>query len=336
MEHFAPHPSSQFEGYYSKFRLPSGASIALIVCTVPQAKKRPHMVSFSYVSKDSKHVFQRELWADHLQMVPHAHNAFDLRVPGIGNIKVHPDSTSEYTFDTDDFSFHGKTTTRTAWSEATETPESMLVYLPLPLHWHVQSLSSDCDFDLSIPSDPNLPSEDKKGTATVHQEKNWANSFPSAHIWVQARTPTTGICIAGGKILGMEAYLAGYRSSKPQYSMDWRPPLALRVAYLSPSMSVSQNWDERSFEMSLQTWTQKMVVKAQAPKGTFFSLSSPFADGHRENFLAQSFATTITVQIYEAGLLSGWQLKHEESFEHGSLEFGGGYYPPAGTDERSH
>jgi len=293
------------------------------------------MVSFSYVSKDSKHVFQRELWAEHLQMVPHAHNEFDLRVPGIGNIKVHADSTSEYTFDTNDFSFHAKTTTRTAWSDAAETPESLLVYLPLPLHWHVQSLSSDCDFDLSIPSDPDLHSDDKKGTATVHQEKNWANSFPSAHIWVQARTPTTGICIAGGQILGMEAYLAGYRSSKPQYSMDWRPPLALKVAYLSPSMSVSNNWDERSFQMSLQTWTQKMVVKAQAPKGTFFSLSSPFADGHRENFLGQSFAATITVQVFEAGLLGPWELKHEETFEHGSLEFGGGYYPPAGSDKRS-
>ena len=121
MEHFAPHPSAQFEGYYSKFRFPSGGHLALIVCTVPGAEQRPHKVSFTYVAKGSRTIFQRELWPEKLEMVTTSDkNAFEHRIPGIGLVKCHEDSTTEYDFDTDDFSFHAKTTSRTAWSEGTE------------------------------------------------------------------------------------------------------------------------------------------------------------------------------------------------------------------------
>ena len=97
MQHFAPHSGSQFEGYYSKFDLPSGAKLALIVCTVPKAKDKPHMVSFTYVPHDTSKYFQKEVWADELHMVTVSKdNAFELRVPGIGWIRVHADSKTEY------------------------------------------------------------------------------------------------------------------------------------------------------------------------------------------------------------------------------------------------
>lgn len=262
-----------------------------------------------------------------------SNKAFSLNVPGLGFVRWNADSTTTYSLDHEDFAFHGKTTSRTPWSETTDTPESLLVNLPLPLHWHVHSLASECEYKVSI-GGYDLPREDESGIAIVHQEKNWAHSFPSAHMWLQARSGDRGFCCAGGQVLGMEAFLLGYRS--PKYCVDFRPPFAVRMAGLSPFMSYITNWDDRTFDLSVQSFRQKITVQVKAPKGSFFSLSSPFADGHRENFLGQSFQAKLKLKIYESGWLTGWQLVHEDNFEGASLEFGGGYYPPAGSKERFH
>ena len=333
MEHFKPHPSATFEGYYSKFQLPSGAHLALIICTIPGAKNKPHMVSFSYVPKDTSKMFQRELWVDRLDMISlDGDIAFEQHFPG-GSVRCHSDSTTEYSLENEHFTFHAKTTSHTPWMPDMDTPEGILVHLPLPLHWHVHSVSSSVDFTLSI-KDYDLPPQDASGTAFVHLEKNWANSFPSAHIWLQARDGDRGICIAGGQILGLEAYLLGYHSSKPEYNMTFRPPLATKIAGLSPTMSVTSSWENRTFDLSVHSWTRKIVVSAKAPVGTFFGLSSPFADGHRENYLGQSFEATVKVEVWEAGLLGAWEKVHEEVFERSSLEFGAKYYGPAGSEKR--
>jgi hypothetical protein len=199
----------------------------------------------------------------------------------------------------------------------------------------VQSLASNCDFELQIPNYDSLAAADTKGHATIHEEKNWAFSFPSAHMWLQARDGDRGFCCAGGQILGMEAFLLGYRSK--DVNVDFRPPFAVRAAGVSPFLSYTHAWEERKFELSVQNFTQKLVVRASAPKGTFFALSSPFPEGHRENFLGQSFKATFEVNIYESSWgLGAWRLVKQDHFENASLEFGGGYYPPAGSEERSH
>ncbi|KAK5134117.1 hypothetical protein LTR08_006892 [Meristemomyces frigidus] len=335
MEHNAPHKSAVFEGYYSKFDMPSGAHIALIVCKVKTARERPDMVSFTYVPADNGHqIFQKEVWVDRLDMVTFTKdNAFGLEVPGMGYARWHADSTTEYSFDHPEFSFHGKTTSRTPWSSVTSTPEALLVNLPLPLHWHVQSLASECEFDMKIPG-YDLPTADQSGKAMVHQEKNWAQSFPSAHMWLQARDGDRGFCAAGGQVLGLEAFLLGYRSK--DLNIDFRPPFAVRLAGLSPFMSYKPDWDSRSFELSVQSFRQKVTVKAKAPKGSFFPLSAPFPEGHRPNFLNQSFQAKFEVKIYESGWFGPWKLVREDAFEAASLEFGAGYYPPHGTEDRFH
>lgn len=334
MEHNAPHKSSVFEGYYSKFDLPSGAHLALIVCEVKGAKMRPYMVSFTYVPGDATKIYQTEVWADRLDMVTFTKdNAFGLEVPGIGYARWSADSATEYSFEHEDFSFHGKTISRTPWSRDTDTPEALLVNLPLPLHWHVQSLASECEFEMKLPS-YDLPASDRSGKAIVHQEKNWAQSFPSAHMWLQARVGDRGFCCAGGQILGLEAFLLGYRSE--DLNVDFRPPFAVRFAGISPFMSYRIDWNERSFELSVQSFRQKLTVKASAPKGSFFSLSSPFPEGHRENFLGQSFQARFDISIYESSWFGPWKLVRKDMFEGASLEFGGTYYPPAGSKERFH
>ncbi|CAJ2508394.1 Uu.00g134200.m01.CDS01 [Anthostomella pinea] len=350
MQHYKPHENAKFEGYYSKFRLPSGAHLVFIVCTVPSAETRPHNITFTYVpplNTTTTKVFQRELFVSDLQFINHKESddagdmAFEQHWPG-GFVKVHNDaaSTTEYMIEETEFRFEAKTTgPPTPWMPDMDTPEGILVGLPLPLHWHVHSLASDCSFNIQIhDSDYDLPSSDRSGIATVHQEKNWATSFPSAHHWIQARDADgdRGICVAGGQILGMQAYLLGYHASNPKYTMAFRPPYAVKCAGWSPTMSITSDWDARSVELSIQTWTRKIVVQAQAPVGSFFSLSSPFADGHRINMLAESFRATVRVRVFEAGLLGpwSWRLVHEDGFEGGSLEFGAGYYPFAGREER--
>jgi tocopherol cyclase len=337
MEHHAPHRRSAFEGYYSKFDLPSGAHLALIICQVRGAKQKPHVVSFTYVPKDGsgdpEKVYQRELWVDNIDMVTFSKDhAFGLEVKDMGYARWRGDSTTEYSLKHEAFSFQAKTTTRTPWSSHTETPESLLVYLPLPLHWHVQSLASECEFELKIPGH-DLPAADRSGKAVVHQEKNWAQGFPSAHMWLQARNgdKNSSFCCAGGQILGTEAFLLGYRSK--DIDVDFRPPFALRFAGLSPFMSYTSDWNNRTFELSVQSFRRKLTIKASAPKGTFFPLSSPFPEGHRENYLAESFQARFEIKVYKSGWFSPWRLVREEIFENASLEFGGGYYPPAGTDQ---
>lgn len=334
MEHHAPHKRAAFEGFYSKFDLPSGAHLALVVCEVRGAKTRPYMVSFTYVPRERARVYQRELWVDKIAMNANAHDkGFRLDIPGVGFVAWDADSFTEYSLHHPKFSFAAKTTTRTPWSDTTSTPESLLVHLPLPLHWHVQSLASSCNFSLRIPH-YELPSADAVGHATVHEEKNWAYSFPSAHMWLQARDGERGFCAAGGQILGMEAFLLGYRSK--DLNFDFRPPFALRFAGMSPFFSYSNNWDERTFEMSVQSFSRKISVKASAPKGSFFSLSSPFPEGHRENFLGQSFEATIEIKVFESSWFGPWRLIREDKFEEASLEFGGAYYPHAGSSKRFH
>jgi len=249
--------------------------------------------------------------------------AFVLSVPGVGFVKWAANSITEYDITDPSFTFKGRTSTRTPWARRMTTPESWLVYLPLPLHWHVHSLGSQCNYSLDILG-YDLPGADKQGTAVVHQEKNWAKSFPSAHMWLQARDDggERSFCCAGGQILGMEAFLLGYRSKK--YELDFRPPFAVRFLGLSPFLSYTSNWEDRSFSLSIQSFTQKITVEASAPKGSFFSLSAPFEKGHLPNMLGQSFEATIRVKVWQSGWFSPWELVEEDKFEGGSLEFGAG------------
>lgn len=330
MEHFAPHAGVAFEGYYNKFHLPSGAYLAIIISTVSKAKHRPYTLSFTYVPKDGE-IFQQELDVEKIDLIRDGPgHAFELKVHGIGYMRTVANSITDYKLDHPEFSFSAKTSSHTPWSPSKSTPEGWLVYLPLPLHWHVQSLNSHCQFTMSVPSiNDQIPDRDRSGTAALHQEKNWAVSFPSAHIWIQAARPDSEnyICLAGGQILGLEAFLIGYRS--PKRKLDFVPPFALKCLGFSPTFSVSHSWERRTIELCVVGLWTKLTVKAEAPEGSFFQLSSPLKGGHRKNELAESFKATIEVEVHERSGWLGfgeWVLVEHEVFDGGAVEFGGGYY----------
>lgn len=339
MDHFAPHPKARFEGFYSKFDLPSGSHIVLVICTVPKADKLPpHMVSFTYYPSSGSPVFQREHWVKNIdRVITGPGNAFELKTD-LGSMRVSSDSSTTYNFEAPEWSLHATAKVRTAWfpERKKETPEGWLVHLPLPLHWHVHTLSSRAVYQLDIPS-LSLPHDETRGIAYVHQEKNWASSFPSAHVWVQARDPHNqrGICLAGGKILGMHAFLLGYRS--PSLNLDFLPPFALALPFsISPFMSHTVDYPTRTFSLAVSSFWYKLEVRAQAPKeGGWFGLGSPFPEGHRQNFCSESFLATVDVVVWERKTWWTWTWTEvrRERFEGASLEFAGEYFLRRGKGE---
>ncbi|KAF2018598.1 hypothetical protein BU24DRAFT_418119 [Aaosphaeria arxii CBS 175.79] len=349
MEHYAPHQGVAFEGYYSKFRLPSGAHLALIICSVPNATNKPsHMVSLTYYPLSGRPIFQRDHFVPRIDYITTSKaNAFELRAEGLGFMRCEADENSTTTYDLTcpEWTLKATTRSRIPWKqgEPHSTPEGLLVRLPLPLHWHVHSFASTADFTLDVGSASlALPQEDRTGTALIHQEKNWADSFPAAHMWVQAHSSTSdeSICLAGGKILGMTAYLLGYRA--PGVSVSFTPPFALSVLGISPFMSLDIDWENRAFRICIAGLWRKIEVRASAPaEGGWFGLASPFPDGHRNNFLTESFMANVQVVVSErkqGGLLGSWTCWGEwaevkrSTFDNASLEFGGEYFPERGAD----
>lgn len=341
MEHNAPHPNSKFEGYYSKFDLSSGSHIALIICSVPNASTRPHMVSFTYYPKSGKPIFQREHFVDTIERITtnNSTKAFELRVPGLGYMRTEDDGTTTYSLKADDWGFEAKSESYTPWRDDKSTPEGWMVWLPFPLHWHVHSLCSPCTFTLSIPSlGANFPPSDQTGRATFHQEKNWANSFPDAHMWVQAwdANNNKGVCLAGGKIMGQTAYMLGYRS--PTLDLDFVPPFSVSyLNFLSPFMDVKIDWPSRTFNISVSNYFYKLDLRTHAPKEYgWFGLASPFPDGHRPNLCCESFLAEIEVKVSRRESWMPWSAWSEvgtETFTGASLEFAGGYYPERGESK---
>jgi hypothetical protein len=301
------------------------------------------MVSFTYYPASGHPIFQREHFVPNIERVTtdKSSKAFELRVPGMGVVSTSGDGRTSWRLEAEDGSWRlqAEGESWTKWRQDKSTPEGWMINLPLPLHWHVHSLCSSCSFSLDIPSlGDDFPAQDRKNRATVHQEKNWASSFPDAHMWVQAWDDENkrGICLAGGKILYNTAYLLGYRS--PSLNLDFVPPFSVSyLNILSPFMSVSNDWESRTFTISVSNYFHKLELKAHAPKEPgWFGLASPFPDGHRANFSRESFIATIEAQIFEKdGWMpwSAWKKVKDEKFEGASLEFAGGYYPERGENK---
>lgn len=63
MDQFKPHRNPSFEGYYTRFHLPDGASLLVILCTVPQATDgRSVNLNITYVPANNGRIWQAELW----------------------------------------------------------------------------------------------------------------------------------------------------------------------------------------------------------------------------------------------------------------------------------
>jgi hypothetical protein len=339
-DHYAPHLGCTFEGYYSKFTLPSGHSVCLIVSAVPAAahhatpdeivRNKAFYIVFTYVAPDSSHHTQYEYFPPSFDVKTdrdgfkiawnHGHLAWD---------KVH-DAVS-WKLDTEEVRFEAETNagSRVPWRphEADSTPAGLIARLPSPIQWHVHSLSSDCTYDLAITGE-----KPERGVAKVHFEKNWAQSFPKSYIWLQARdhAKSTGVCIAGGSLIpGVQAYLVGYhgkhdRSPKTRRFLSYIPWSIFGVTLSGLSTLIS--YPERRFEIDIKGWFRRLKVTASAEPGTWFTFAAPLPGGHKPDYCTQTYGARIEVDVYEReGWMpwSAWKRVEGQVYENGALEFGG-------------
>lgn len=345
MSHFAPHTGVSFEGYYSKFRLGSGSSIALIVSAVPAVahnvdptqvrRNKAFMISFTYVQADSKRWYQKEYWPASFDI--------DRKPDGQGQgftIKWDQgefgwDGHEErvwWELDTEEVKFSSETKagSRVEWikGEKTSTPAGWLARLPLPIQWDVHSLDSDCQYTLDIHDAEAFDQRDRRGSGKVHTEKNWAKSFPDSYIWIQGRDHERGqgVCLAGGSLIpGVQAFLVGY--DHPQSPVTFRPPETTSIFGISLGLTSDISYQSRRVVIDIRGWFSRIQITAHAPSETFFTFSAPLNTGHAPDYATQSFGADIHVNTWTRTWPWGsWTEVTNETFERGSLEFGGGFY----------
>lgn len=335
-DHYAPHRNATFEGYYSRFELPSGWSICLIVSAVPAVARRlnpddhdalhkakPFYIVLTYVSPDSTTIVQKEFWPPTFD-VDSTDASFTIKWD-TGSFRWDGDVVS-WSLLTPSATFHASTipSTRTPWKpgDTDSTPAGLIARLPSPIQWHVHSVSSDCTFQLSI---PGLP--DASGRAKVHYEKNWAISFPKSYNWLQARDHERGkgICLAGGSLIpGVEAWLVGYQGSHGRYLCFM--PFSIFGFTLS-GLSTEVSYAKRLFSIDMKGWFRRLSVVATAPAETFFNFAAPLNTGHAPNYCVQSYATHVKVEVAERWTpWSAWTVVEREEYKNGGLEFGGDCY----------
>lgn len=340
MDHYKPHVNCAFEGYYSKFALPSGAHLALIISSVHNANSKPFMLSINYISRDSKKFWQRIYWPEQISFVDSGPSSFNMQIPGFGSVKCSADTVT-YDVKTDEFSLTAETQpgTRQPWlsGDHTSTPAGLLVHAPLPIQWHVHSLSTAITFSISLsslPAKPLLHKSDHSGTCIVHQEKNWARSFPDKYIWVRAwdAARSRGLCVAGGEALkGVEAYLLTYTSRDgSSKTITFTPPWTFSILGFSPFCKTVHDYDNRTLSLDVSNLFTRLQISSAAAADTFFPLCCPMTEGHRANSACESFAARHSVKVWKRGWpWSNWRLVQQDEFKNGALEFGGEYYHDA-------
>ncbi|KAH9946477.1 hypothetical protein B0H21DRAFT_743581 [Amylocystis lapponica] len=275
-DHFAPHPTAGFEGYYSRTRLEDGGCLVIIFCWVKTGKRRANLVF---------RLYSQSL----LSFVVHA--------PGLGTFDVSPEKI-EYTISVPDvqLSLNLCLTNRTAWrnSEALSGPMGPLLHLShlVPLNWHVHAPTSDAVLTLTHAE------HGMQGHGITHVEKNWGTSFPRGWLWGQAfGAEGTTLAFAGGAAFpGVHLYLLGYRSRA--YAWDFRPPFAAAIGPFSPFLRVAHDSREGKAHLEVRTFTRKLVVKIEAPPESFTPFPAPLEDGHRPGFAYESFKGRTWVELW--------------------------------------
>lgn len=137
-------------------------------------------------------------------------------------------NTTAFIFRLGELVFRGEATHPFPWNDDGTGPEGWLVYLPLPLHWFVFSLSSELTYYeiQNITSGEVINGEN----GAVHLEKNWGQSFPKKWIWsegVSFDASNVTFAISGGQVdfkwFSVDAYLIGFRDPKTGLTIDFGP-----------------------------------------------------------------------------------------------------------------
>ncbi|WVQ99777.1 hypothetical protein IAU59_006919 [Kwoniella sp. CBS 9459] len=325
MSHYAPHSSATFEGYYNRFRLPSGASVCLIVSSVPKAENRPFMISFTHVNPDGSEWWQRNYWPKKWDVKSGQGDDYEIHWDD-GHFGYKGDQVY-WRLDTDVVRFSADQPSRgVPWrpEDPSSTPAGLIARLPLPIQWHVHTVDAEASYSLHVKG-LDIDPKDREGKASVHVEKNWAISFPTDYIWMQARGRGKGISIAGGALVpGIQAYLVGYQGNN---FVSFKPPTSTSIFGLSLGLHSKIDSIQGIIDLDIVGWFTRLKIHGRCDPDTFFPFAAPLKSGHSPDYTVQSYASDITVEVYTRSWpWLGWTSVEKETFGQGAMEFGGGFY----------
>lgn len=344
-DHFAPHVTAPFEGYYTRIQTSSGSTILLIFSSVFSAISRPHLVHFSLIpprgSTTPRIVVDKfpRIADSNGHKFPSGFHEFSRVAKGDGVEGTYRVCRNELRYrlelETEEYGrleIAVDISERKPWTAGDElsTPEgifSSLVSL-LPLHWNVFSTASKASYTIMANGDAV-----ESGVGIAHVEKNWGVSFPAGWTWMQGFSAVEEphkahtFVMAGGKIIGQKAFLFGYRSEKLQWS--FRPPFTLMpFCFSTPFMKETFDSKKGTASFEVGALLRKLVVEADAPADHtgWLGLHCPLADGHGNTYAYESFEGNIRVKVYQRGWFKWeWKLVEDTTFEGAAVEFGGDY-----------
>jgi hypothetical protein len=238
------------------------------------------------------------------------HNQVDIKIPG--QVEVRMDMSSRLPF---------------GYMTPAAGPEGFLAMLPLPLHWHVESLSSKTTYQWTTYGSGGTTESRVYGVGQAHQEKNWGEAFPSAWLWGQGiqKGNRSQFVFGGGRVsvgpVSIEPYLAAFRSPKANVTMSPDRPL-----YIDKEFDACAG----QLKMTIKGPTRTLRIEASAPPASFGPVSIPTKNGFLANAGEESFSAHYRVQSFVhdpvLGLFGKDRLEDEQEFDNAALEFGADYH----------
>ena len=205
------------------------------------------------------------------------------------------------------------------WGPHGEGPEGWIDKVPfLPLHWFVYSLRSPIIYYELNDTDNKVYKKGVQGT--VHLEKNWGDSFPTAWIWSQGILAHSNISFAlsGGPVdvlgLSVTAFLVGYRNPNKNISLNFRPTDSVTKA--------THNGCQGYVNITVRGLFHELRIVLLADMSTFSDcLLGPESTGFRKACV-ESYDAMAEVVVFKRELQNP-RIIDKQIIPFAALEFGG-------------
>ncbi|KAJ7551179.1 hypothetical protein O6H91_06G003300 [Diphasiastrum complanatum] len=250
---------------------------------------------------------------------------FQWEAPDIGKIVVKPNET-QLDVNIKGYVLRAQLTKKLAWNDlhSKEGPEGWVRRITLfPTHWYIYSLGSRALYTFH-----NLEEDIvNEGEGYSHQEKNWGQTFPAGHVWLQALSHdnSSQLVCAGAyfKVGNLSAtpyiFSMGYRS--PNQHVDIR---SNELGMWFHNIQISAK--DGKFSVVGRSFSYTIQITADASPDSFSSpILAPIGKLNWEPACRESFLATVNIELYRHSAW-GWftpkKLVERRTFNQAALEFG--------------
>ncbi|MCO5576004.1 hypothetical protein L7F22_029811 [Adiantum nelumboides] len=256
---------------------------------------------------------------------PHEPEGFEWESPNLGRIVARPHETlMDITVEGYKFKTHMFNEVLWDAQDSEKGPEGWARRISiLPTHWYVYSLGSQATYELSN-AEKGLKIE---GKGLAHQEKNWGETFPAGHVWMQAFTQDNKSQI----VLSGAYFKIGDNTKTPYlFAMGYRSPdLNLDMRTNDPGV-VFKDFEilplEARFAVKAVGPSHTLQIRCSAPLNSFSDpLLCPIGKLAWEPACRESYRAKLEIDVFEHvawGVIGDSKLIQSEVFDHAGLEFG--------------